>query len=217
MYIKKYNSGNNFYSIPSFMPCMSYAELEYQLANYHLGVVSKGFFPSVIVNLTGNPNDEEKLAFTTAFKNKYQGADKEKILFTWTTNADEKPSIIPFVNTTENSSELFKTLNDLTIQRICSAFGAAPELAGLSMNVNSLNSDAGKMETAYAFYYANSIRPMQKQLLSGINKIFRQKGLTEVTVVTPPLTLNDTQQGQSAPTASQTSDVAPITAIPTPA
>jgi hypothetical protein len=211
LYVKRYNSGNNFYAIPSFMSILSYCELEYLLSQYHLGTVSKGFFPQVIVSLAGNPNEEEKQKFTTAFKNKYSGADKEKIMFIWTTNADDQPKIIPFQQAATDNN-IFEILNNLTIQRICSGMGASLELAGISAGNTSLGGDANKLAVAYNLHYTNIIRNLQKTMLEGINKIMKINGLSEVTVVTPPLKL-DTTVEQTAPTATQTSESAPVNNI----
>lgn len=196
MYTKRYNAGNNFYAIPSFMAVLPYAELEYQLSQYHLGTVSKGFFPQVIVSLAGNPSDEEKTKFVNQFKNKYSGADKEKILFIWTTNSDEKPEIIPFQQATQDNS-IFEILNNITTQKIASGMGANAELAGIQSDGASLGGDANKLSVSYNYYYTTVIRPMQKVMLEAINKIMKLNGLDEVTVATPNLQLDTTVEQQA--------------------
>jgi len=167
----------------------------------------------VIVRLTGNPSDEEKTKFTNQFKSKYSGSNKEKILFVWTTNSDEKPDIIPFAQNATDVN-IFKILNDLTTEKIASGMGANLELAGISAPSGgaSLGGDSNKLAVSYNLHYTNVIRPMQKLMLEYLNKIMRLNGLSEVTVVTPPLKL-DNPVGQSAPTASQTSDTAAINDI----
>lgn len=193
MYVKRYAAGNNFYAVPSYIAILPYCELEYQLSSYHLGTVSRGFFPQVIVRLTGNPSEEEKAKFTNAFRNKYSGADKEKILFIWTTNSDDAPEIIPFQQAATDNN-IFDILNNITTQKICTGMGANADLAGISTEGASLGGDANKLSVSYQYFYNTTIRNMQKTMLEGINKILKINGLGEVTVVTPPLNFTGEQQ-----------------------
>jgi hypothetical protein len=189
VYVKRYTAGNQFYSIPSFQPILLYCELEYQLALFHNGKVSRGFFPNVIVNLPGNPSEEEKLEFTNKFKLKYTGADKEKILFIWSTDGDTKATIAPF--NTMDDNDIFEILNRITTEKIASGMGANVELAGISIGNASLGGDANKLSVSYNLFHANIIKPMQQEMLKGINKVMVQNGLGLVTVVTPPLNLDN--------------------------
>lgn len=192
LYCKRYTAGNDIYSIPTYQSILGYVELDYQLSKYHLNKVAGGFFPNVIVNLPGNPDDETKAQFVNKFKQRYQGADKEKIMFVWSNNSDEKPEIIPF--STNDDSQIFLDLNTILTQKIASGHGASPELAGVTSNAGAtLGGDANKISVSYALFVERNIKPMQKQMLTSLNKIFKLNGLQEVTVETPPLNLGNAQ------------------------
>jgi len=197
MYVKRYTAGNQPYAIPVYNSILPYVQLDNALGTYNLNSVTKGFTPQTIVSLAGQPTQEEKDSFINKFKQRYSSQHGERVLFIWSTDADSKPTIIPF-NELDNTPML-KMLDDVLTQKICSGHGANPELAGIQGSAGmSLQADANKIATSYNFFYTTNIAPMQKQMLEGINAIMRQNGLSDVTVVTPVLDLNNTSAKPAA-------------------
>ena len=190
MYNYRYTAGNTVYAIPSYQSVLGYIELDLQLQKYHLNKVSGGFFPNVIISLVGNPSDEEKTTFVKQFKQKYVGSDKEKLLFIWSDDANAKPTIIPF--NTNDEAQVFEILNKILTQKICSGHMAHPELASIQTDSGaSLGGDANKLVASYNYFVETVIKPMQKSMLVGVNKIMKQNGLGDVTVKTPVLNINN--------------------------
>lgn len=193
---KRYTTGNQVYATPSFNSILGYVELDSQLARYSLSTVSKGFTPTSIVTLPGAPDAKSKNEFILKFKNRYTGADGERVLFLWTTDQTQKATIDNF-NTTD-ITPLLEAMVRITTEKICAGMGASLELVAGSTAGASLQTDMNKLSVAYNFFYMTKILPMQKQMIGSINIMLKNQGLGPVTVVTPPLKL-ETPQAQTAP------------------
>ncbi len=196
LYVKKYTGGNIPYAIPSYNSILPYVQLDAALSTYNLNSVKKGFTPQTIVNLPGAPTEEEKQQFINKFKQRYSTEDGERLLFLWFQDKDNMANIQAF-NELDNTA-MVKLLNDVLTQKIASGHNANLELAGIQgTGGQSLQADANKIAVSYNYFYTSVIQPMQKVMLEGINKIMKFNGLSEVTVVTPPLAL-ETPQPQAA-------------------
>jgi len=182
---KRYTAGGGFYTIPSFNAILPYAELQAQLATFSLNTVAKGFVPSSIVVLNGNPSKKEKDEFISRFKTRYTGANGERILFIWTTNEGEKPEIMPF--NTVDQTPLIEALNKLSVEAIASGMGAPFELVGAGGGV-SLQTDANRLVASYNYYLQSRIKPMLGEMLKTLNKIFLVNQLSQVKVDVEKLT-----------------------------
>lgn len=176
---KRYTSSGGFYTIPSHNSILPYAELQYQLAEYSLSTVSKGFTPQCIVRLNGNPSKKEKDEFISKFKTRYAGANGERVLFIWTTNEGDKPEILPF--NTVDSTPLLEALNKLSVESIARGFGAPSELVNAGGGV-SLQTDANRLIASYNYYLQSKITPMLMEMLKTLNKIFIHNELAQVRV-----------------------------------
>lgn len=185
---KKYISGMFPYGLPDYQSVIKYIELDNQLAKFHLGKVSQGFFPNVIVQLSGNPSDEDKNLFKSRFNRRYVGPDKSKILFVWSEMGEDAPKIIQF--STNDDSQIFVDLNTILTQKILTAHRIPPELASIPTANASLGGDANKMAVSHAYVVQNVIKPIQKSMLQSINQIFRQNGLMDVSVDNDSLMLD---------------------------
>ena len=193
---KKYQSGNDIYALPHYNSVINYIKLDHELSKYHLNKVAGGFFPNVIVQLAGNPTDEEKQEFKNKFMSRYVGADKEKILFVWNEGDDSvEPKIIPF--STNDDSQVYEILNNILTQKILTAHQVIPELASLPTQGSSLGGDSNKINVSRAYMIETVIKPEQKAMLEDINMIFNHNGLSKVTVTNEALKLDTEDVEQS--------------------
>lgn len=199
---RHYQSGQFPYGLPHYNSVIRYISLDHQLSKYHLNKVAGGFFPNVIVKLTGNPSEEEKQLFTNKFKKKYLGADKEKIMFIWNEGEDVEPKIIPF--STEDNNEIFEILDRVTTQKILSSHQVLPELASLPSAGAKLGGEANTINVGRQYMIETVIKPIQKSMLSSVNKIFRHNGLKDVTVTNEVLKLNPEDNEKSSGNKAET-------------
>jgi capsid portal protein len=184
---KKYQSGGDIYGIPHYNSVINYIKLDYELSKFHLNKVAGGFFPNVIVQLAGNPSDEEKREFKNKFMRRYIGSNKEKLLFVWNEGDDVEPKIIPF--NTNDDSDVFEILDRIVTQKILTAHQIIPDLASLPAQGQSLGGDANKLNVGRAYTIETVIKPEQKNMLIDLNKIFIHNALSKVTVTNETLKL----------------------------
>jgi hypothetical protein len=196
---KRYTAGNEVYTIPSFNSILSYVELDNQLSRYALSTVSKGFTPQTIVVLNGNPDKPTKDEFINRFKKRYTGVDGDRTLFIWSVDEGTKPVIMPFNQV--DITPMLQALNDMATEKIGVGFGANAEIIGVSSKGTSLQSDINKLAVSYNFYYKAKVQPLQLEMITTLNKIMKQNGLSDLMVVTPSLQLEapQTQATQAQP------------------
>lgn len=203
LYIRRYVSGSQVYAIPMYNSAINWIQLDHELSKFELNKVAKGFFPSGILYLTGDPDDEQKAQFKNQFERKYVGSDKEKLLYVWGTNADEKPE---FIRTEADKNDvLFNDLNEISTRKISVGHGSpSVELAAGDSGGASLGGDANKLNVALAYYQKNVIRPMQEVLIAGINKIMKVNDLPEVEIDYQPLDVEISSDTEEQPTVDET-------------
>lgn len=194
---KRYSAGNEVYAIPSFNSILQYVELDAQLAEYSLNSVSQGFTPQTIVTLAGNPSKKEKDEFINRFRSRYTSASGSRILFIWTTDENQKPTIAPF--NTVDITPMLEALVRITTEKITQGLGASLELVGVAQGA-SLQTDMNKLAVAYNYFYKAHVLPLQIEMVNTLNKIMRVNGLSDVKVTTPPLMIEmPTQPAESQP------------------
>ena len=185
LYGKRYVAGQDAYSIPSYNSATNWIQLDHELSKFELNKVASGFFPSIIMYLNGDPDNDAKSIFKNQFEKKYVGSAKSKILYLWGTGSDEKPEIIRME--ADKNDTLFNDLVAISNQKIATSHGGSMELAGISDGGVSLGGDANKIAVGLAFYQKNVVRPMQEVLLSNFDKIFQHNNLGKVEVKYTPL------------------------------
>ena len=185
--IKRYVSGNNAYSTPMYNSALNWIQLDNELGKFELNKVANGFFPSALLYLTGDPDEEQKSKFVNDFTRKMMGSEGQKLTFIWGTNSDEKPEFVRLE--ADKNDTLFNELNQIAAQKIATAHGGNLDLAGIEGKGADLGGDANKLNTSLAWYQKTVIRPMQEVMLSGINKILGVNGLVEVEIGFTPLTV----------------------------
>lgn len=181
LYMKRYTAGNDIYSIPSYASSINWIELDYELSLFHLGKVANGFFPSALVTMFGNPDEEEKDEFVSKFKAKHLGSSNTgKVVFQWVDSVTNKPVFDRIASDTND--DLFNQLNDITSQKIATGHGADLSLAGIEGKGSDLGGSANKINLARLHFTDTVIEGFQNTMLKGINRILKVNNLGEVTV-----------------------------------
>jgi hypothetical protein len=74
LYFRPYRSGSYYYSPVDYQGALPYAELEGEVANYHINNIKNGLAPSMIVNFNnGVPPEEERDIIESQIKQKWGG------------------------------------------------------------------------------------------------------------------------------------------------
>lgn len=185
-YIKNYKPGNDVYAIPTYNSGLPWVQIEWELAQFHLSKIQSGFFPSSIVTMFGNPSEDEQNKFVTEFKKKYAGSKNTgKNVFVWVDGQGNAPKVERLSE--DVNSKMFDSLLDMAAQRIAASHSGDLTLSGLDSKGSDLGGDRNKAVISRLAFIEHVVIPMQTVLLTGINKIFKANGLSEVTVFNPPL------------------------------
>lgn len=168
-YYKEYRPGVEYYPIPNYISAINWIELDYEISNYHLNQVRKGFFPNMIISLNnGIPNDDEMNKIVNELKKQYEGAKGELVMFLFSEDKSKSPEITPI--NLNNSDEKFIELMKQVNQNILTAHQVtAPILMGIA-TPGSLSNKKEIIESSEVFY-SLYIKPKQEQVLTIFNKI----------------------------------------------
>lgn len=185
--IKRYTTGNPIYPIPSYNSSLPYIDLDYLLAKHHLNAVNGGFFPTFLLNLVGNPTEEEKKKFISEFNNKFTGTENIKGVYFWSDTHDAAPK---FERMSEDTNEkLFETLQKQVYTNVSTGHGGSLALAGFESQGADLGGDANKLNVERLSFINRVIEDFQATIVRGFNKIFDHNDLGEAHIVNSPLKL----------------------------
>ena len=97
LYFRPYRSGSYYYSPVDYQGALPYAELEGEVANYHINNIKNGLAPSMIVNFNnGVPPEEERNIIESQIKQKWSGSSNAgKFILSFNDSAETAASIEP--------------------------------------------------------------------------------------------------------------------------
>ena len=73
--VKPYRAGFYYYSPVDYQGGLQYAELEEEIANYHINNIKNGLAPSMLINFNnGIPNEEERELIEKRLYDKFSGS-----------------------------------------------------------------------------------------------------------------------------------------------
>jgi hypothetical protein len=192
LYLKKYVAGQDIYPIPAYFSAINYIDLDYELSKFHLNKVSNGMFPSAMISMKGNPDEQEKDLFIQKFKQKHSGSGNAgKIVFMW---GDETQTPVITRLEMDSNNSLFETLNNIASQKIATGHQADLSLAGIEGRGSDLGGTANRINLARLNFVDTCIKTYQQILVNGINKILSVNGLGEVTVINEGLKIEQPVQ-----------------------
>jgi len=195
LYFKnQYSVGDEVYGLPDYAGADNYILIDIRLADFHLGNISRGFFPSVMVDCdieqfipdpnhmgeaqeNGDPysvENPEFVQFMTAIERWYGGSENSgAILF-----KRKEYTIEKFEAST--TVDLFNSLNSIATQKIVSSHRlTSPVLIGQA-GAGTLSGNAGEISVAAELFYNTVIIPAyQNPLLKSLKDVLRMNGYSD--------------------------------------
>jgi len=171
LYFRPYRSGSYYYSPVDYQGALPYAELEGEVANYHINNIKNGLAPSMIVNFNnGVPPEEERDIIESQIKQKWGGSSNAgKFILAFNDSADTAASIEPVqLSDAHNQYEFLSRESQQKIlvgHRITS-----PMLFGVK-DQTGLGNNADEIKTAFTLFDNSVIRPKQNQILHALDQI----------------------------------------------
>jgi hypothetical protein len=177
LYIKPYRAGFYYYSPVDYQGGLPYAELEEEVANYHINNIQNSLSPSLLINFNnGVPSEEERRQIEMQIAQKYSGSSNSgKFILAFNDNK-ELAATIDTIQLSDAANQ-YQFLSDEATQKLMVAHRiTSPMLLGIKDN-SGLGNNADELKTASILFDNIVIRPMQEVILEGLNKILSYNDL----------------------------------------
>jgi hypothetical protein len=178
LYVKEYRPGTEWYARPEYESGIRWIEMEWEISNFHLNNIKRGFHPSMHVNFpVGQVSTEEADEIIKRVKNQYEGSDMAgNVVITFSADADSKVTFDPIESNA--SDEKFIMLNGQVEKGVINAHRIVdPELFGIQVP-GSLGSRANLLESLEIFQ-TQYVSPKQRLIEKIFNWIRRINGIND--------------------------------------
>ncbi len=171
LYIKPYRAGFYYYSPVDYQGGLPYAELEEEIANYHINNIQNGLAPSMLINFNnGVPSEEERRTIEQQIATKFSGSSNSgKFILAFNDNKELAATVDPVQ--LSDAAEQYQFLSAEATQKILVSHRiVSPLLLGIKDNTGFGN-NADELMTASTLLDNIVIRPKQQIIIDGIDMI----------------------------------------------
>lgn len=171
LYIQPYRAGFYYYSPVDYQGGLQYAELEEEIANYHISNIQNGLSPSMLINFNnGTPDREQRDAIERAIYEKFSGSSNAgKFILAFNDSKDLAATIEPVI--LNDAHQQYQFLSDESMKKVMVSHRiVSPMLVGIKDN-QGLGNNADELQTASLLMDNTVIRPMQVTILDGFERI----------------------------------------------
>lgn len=186
-----YRPGFKWYPKPNYIGSIPYAEIDYEIGNFHTNHIKTGFLCGTIITFFGEPTPEEQDKVIEDLKAKHSGTDGDGIVVIFTRDKDRAPIIARL--SPDELDKQFEILNKTVQQEL---FVGHHIVNPILFGIKTEGQLGGRNEILESFELFKSIYivPRQKKLNDYFNYLLKEKGfngrlkLKEV----PPITMFET-------------------------
>jgi hypothetical protein len=177
LYIKPYRAGFYYYSPVDYQGGLQYAELEEEIANYHINNIQNGLAPSMLINFNnGVPTEEQREMIERSIQEKFSGSSNAgRFILAFNDSKDLAASIEPVI--LSDAHEQYRFLSDESMRKVMVSHRiVSPMLVGIKDNTG-LGNNAEELQTASILMDNTVIRPMQVTILDELERILDYNGI----------------------------------------
>ena len=177
LYIKPYRAGYKYYSPVDYQGGLQYAELEEEIANYHINNIQNGLSPSMLINFNnGTPDAEQRDAIERSIINKFSGSSNAGRFILAFNDSKELAATIEPVQLSD-AHQQYQFLSDESMRKVMVSHRiVSPMLVGIK-DTTGLGNNAEELQTASVLMDNTVIRPMQVTILDELEKILEYNGI----------------------------------------
>lgn len=177
LYIKPYRAGFKYYSPVDYQGGLQYAELEEEIANYHINNIQNGLSPSMLINFNnGTPDSEQRDAIERSIINKFSGSSNAGRFILAFNDSKELAATIEPVQLSD-AHQQYQFLSDESMRKVMVSHRiVSPMLVGIK-DTSGLGNNAEELQTASVLMDNTVIRPMQVTILDEFEKILEYNGI----------------------------------------
>lgn len=176
--MKPYSTGNYYFSPVDYQGGLQYAELEQEVANYHLNNIKNGLAPSMLINFhNGVPPEEEQDEIERDITRKFTGSSNSgRFILAFNDSKDSSASVEP-VQLSEASSQ-YEFLSSECMKKVMVAHRiTSPMLLGIK-DQTGLGNNADELKTASTLFDNIVIRPFQRIIIEAVNQVLAFNGVS---------------------------------------
>ena len=169
--------GQIYYSLPSYVQGLQYADMEEEISNYCINHIKNGLSFGYIINFNngGNLTDEQKDDIERMIKKKLTGSTNAgKFILSFNDNREAEVTVVPLEVNDAHSQWEFLTKE--ARQQIITAHGAYPNLFGINAG-NGFASNADELDVQSKMVQDYQILPKQTYFLNAIKPILEYNKL----------------------------------------
>ena len=176
--VKPYRAGFYYYSPVDYQGGLQYAELEEEIANYHLNNIMNGLAPSMLINFNnGIPDEEERSIIESKIKEKFSGSSNAgRFILSFNDNNESGASIEPVQ--LSDAHQQYQFLSEESMSKVMVSHRIiSPMLLGIK-DSSGLGNNADELKTASILMDNTVIRPFQTLLINAFDNILAFNGIT---------------------------------------
>lgn len=175
--IRPYRAGFYYYSPVDYQGGLPYAELEEEVANYHINNIKNGLAPSMMINFNnGVPDEEERMEIERKIREKFSGSSNAGNFILAFNESKELAATIDAVPLSDAPAQ-YEFLSSEAMQKLMVAHRVtSPMLLGIKDD-SGLGNNAEEIETATLLFDNTVIRPFQNLIISAIDQILAVNGI----------------------------------------
>ena len=175
--IRPYRAGFYYYSPVDYQGGIPYAELEEEVANYHINNIKNGLSPSMMINFNnGVPDEEERMEIERKIREKFSGSSNAGNFILAFNESKELAATIDAVPLSDAPAQ-YEFLSGEAMQKLMVAHRVtSPMLLGIKDN-SGLGNNAEEIETATLLFDNTVIRPFQNMIIKSVEQILAVNGI----------------------------------------
>lgn len=176
--VKPYRAGFYYYSPVDYQGGLQYAELEEEIANYHLNNIMNGLAPSMLINFNnGIPDEEERSIIESKIREKFSGSSNAgRFILSFNDNNESGATVEPVQ--LSDAHQQYQFLSEESMSKVMVSHRIiSPMLLGIK-DSTGLGNNAEELKTASVLMDNTVIRPFQNLLISAFDNILAFNGIT---------------------------------------
>ena len=173
------------YGTPVWISALNSVLTEIKIGTFHLNEISNNFMGGVLINFNnGTPTDEQKKEIEKNIMEKFCGAENAGRTVISFNNGRVNEATIQRI-ATNDFADRYNALAEQTESRIFSAFGASPNLFGISTDNKGFAEE--QYEESFRLYNRTRVRPIQQKFSDICDYIFGVEG----SITIDPFSVNE--------------------------
>jgi len=175
----------NVYGTPVWIGALKSVLTQIEIDRFHLNEICNNFVGSAVINFNnGTPTDEQKKEIEKSVAEKFTGSENAGRFILSFNNGRTNETTIQRVGT-DDFADRYNALADQTEARIFSAFGASPNLFGITTDNKGFAEE--QYEESFRLYNRTRVRPIQQKFSDTCDYIFGQ----EASITIDPFSVNE--------------------------